>query len=218
MIRWIDRETFDELILTDTEASLNRMIDGARPVLDAVRRFIPEADLFYRIYHDESELTNHVERVYPGFRRNGILFFVIKYTYPKTYYDLHCDWSSFRYADNYSYGMAFDKQSEPNRIGVFTKRKIDDWVEYLTQGYRNLERIDAENERKITTFRRQLDSLPDVAWNHDRSWGSIKRNGLVYSFEIRATGYSEKISLDYGPRTLDDFLRLSDNKYAPHKQ
>ena len=114
--------------------------------------------------------------------------------------------------------MAFDKQSEPNRIGVFTKRKIDDWVEYLTQGYRNLERIDAENERKIMTFRRQLDSLPDVAWNHDRSRGSIKRNGLVYSFEIRATGYSEKISLDYGPRTLDDFLNLSENKYVPNKQ
>ena len=113
MIRWIDRETFDELILANTEASLNRMLDGAKPVLDTVRRFVPEADLFYRIYHDESERTNHVERVYPGFRRNGILFLVIKYTSPKVYYDLHCDWSSFRYADNYSYGMVFDKQSAP---------------------------------------------------------------------------------------------------------
>ena len=76
MIRWIDRETFDEMILTNAEASLERMIDGAKPLLDTIRRFIPEADLFYRIYYDESERTNHVERVYPGFRRNGILFLV----------------------------------------------------------------------------------------------------------------------------------------------
>lgn len=124
----------------------------------------------------------------------------------------------FRYVDHYSENLAQDGLNRPNYIGVFTQRKIDDWIAYRTDYHRNLERINAENERKITSFRRQLDSLPDVAWNHDRSRGSIKRNGLTYSFEIRATGYSEKISLDYGPRTLDDFLRLSDNKYAPHKQ
>ena len=31
--------------------------------------------------------------------------------------------SFFRYADNYSYGKAFDKQTATNRIGVFTKRR-----------------------------------------------------------------------------------------------
>lgn len=218
MIRWIDQETFDEMILTNAEASLERMIDGAKPLLDTIRRFVPEAGMFYRIYHDESEHTNHVESVYPGFRRNGILFFVSGRNYPKVHYDIACDCSMFRYADRYSENLAQDGLNRPNLIGVFTKRKIDDWVEYLTLGYRNMERINAENERKITSFRRQLDSLPDVAWNHDRSRGSIKRNGLVYSFEIRAAGYSEKISLDYGPRTLDDFLNLSENKYVPNKQ
>ena len=113
---------------------------------------------------------------------------------------------------SYSYSKAFDKQSEPNRIGVFTKKKIDDWVEYLTQGFRNLERIDAENERKMTGYRNRLEAIPDVAWNKDKSRGHITRHGLTYTFEIRQTDYSEKISLDYRCRTLDDFLALSDNK------
>lgn len=215
MIRWVDQETFDEMILTNAEASLERMIDGAKPLLDTIRRFVPEADLFYRIYHDESEHTNHVERVYPGFRRNGILFLVSGRNYPKVHYDISCDWSSFRYADNYSYGKAFDKQTAPNRIGVFTKKKIDDWVEYLTQGFRNLERIDAENERKIIGYRNRLEALSDVVWVHDKSHGQIIRNGLTYTFDIRQTDYSEKISLDYRSRTLDDFLALSDNKFTP---
>ena len=212
MIRWIDQETFDEMILTNAEASLERMIDGAKPLLDTIRRFVPEAGLFYRIYHDESEHTNHVESVYPGFRRNGILFFVSGRNYPKVHYDIACDCSMFRYADRYSENLAQDGLNRPNLIGVFTKRKIDDWVEYLTLGYRNMERINAENERKITGYRNRLEALPDVVWNNDKNCGHITRHGLTYTFDIRQTDYSEKISLDYRCRTLDDFLALSDNK------
>ena len=106
--------------------------------------------MFYRVTHAADSQKNYFEEASTGFRRNSILFLVRQYFYPKPYYDLRFDWSSFRYADNYSYGKAFDKQTEPNRIGVFTRKKIDDWVEYLTQGFRNLERIDAENERKMS--------------------------------------------------------------------
>ena len=73
-------------------------------------------------------------------------------------------------------------------------------MEYLTQGFRNLERIDAENERKMTGYRNRLEALSDVVWDYNR---------------IRQTDYSEKISLDYRCRTLDDFLALSDNKFTP---
>jgi len=54
-----------------------------------------------------------------------------------------------------------------------------------------------------------------VVWVHDKSHGQIIRNGLTYTFDIRQTDYSEKISLDYRCRTLDDFLALSDNKFTP---
>ena len=212
MRKWIDQSTFDELLLANAEDNMERAIQGASAVLETMQEFVPEAALFYRVTHAADSLKNYFEEVCAGFRRNGILILVRKHTYPKPYYDLCCDWSFLRYADNYSYGKAFDKQSEPNRIGVFTKRKLDDWVEYLTQGFRNLERNDAENERKITGYRNRLEALPDVVWVHDKSHGQITRNGLTYTFDIRQTDYSEKISLDYRCRTLDDFLALSDNK------
>ena len=212
MRKGIDQSTFDELLLANAGDNIERAIKSASAVLEAVQEFIPEAALFYRVTHAADSLKNYFEEACTGFRRNGILFLVRKYTYPKTYYELHCDWSFLRYADNYSYGKAFDKQSEPNRIGVFTKKKIDDWVEYLTQGFRNLERINAENERKITGYRNRLEALSDVVWLDNKSRGHITRHGLTYTFEIRQTAYSERISLDDRCHMLDDFLALSDNK------
>ena len=212
MRKWIDQSTFDELLLANAEDNVERAIQSASTVLETVQEFVPDVALFYRVTHAADSLKNYFEEACTGFRRNGILFLVRQYFYPKTYYELRCDWSFLRYADKYSYGKAFDKQSEPNRIGVFTKKKIDDWVEYLTQGFRNLERIDAENGRKMTGYRNRLEAIPDVVWNQDKSRGHITRHGLTYTFEIRQTDYSEKISLDYRCRTLDDFFALSDNK------
>ncbi len=88
-------------------------------------------------------------------------------------------------------------------------------MEYLTQGFRNLERIDAENERKMTGYRNRLEALYRCGLGHDKSHGQIIRNGLTYTFDIRQTIYNERISLDYRCRTLDDFLALSDNKFIP---
>ena len=121
MRKWIDQSTFDELLLANAEDNIERAIRSASAVLEAVQEFVPEAALFYRVTHAVDSLKNYFEEACTGFRRNGILFLVRQYFYPKPYYDLRFDWSSFRYADNYSYGKAFDKQTEPNRIGVFTR-------------------------------------------------------------------------------------------------
>ena len=215
MRKWIDQSTFDELLLANAEDNVERAIQSASAVLETVQEFVPDAALFYRVTHAADSLKNYFGEASSGFRRNGILFLVRQYFYPKAYYDLRFDWSFLRYADNYSYGKAFDKQTAPNRIGVFTRKKIDDWVEYLTQGYRSLERINAENERKVTGYRNRLEAIPDVVWEYYKNRGHITRHGLTYTFDIRQTDYSEKISLDYRCRTLDDFLALSDNKFTP---
>ena len=52
-------------------------------------------------------------------------------------------------------------------------------------------------------------------WEYEKNRGHMTRHGLTYTFDIRQTDYSEKISLDYRCRTLDDFLALSDNKFTP---
>ena len=123
MRKWIDQSTFDELLLANAEDNIERAIRSASAVLETVQEFVPEAALFYRVTHAVDSLKNYFEEACTGFRRNDILFLVRQYFYPKPYYDLRFDWSFFRYADNYSYGKAFDKQTAPNRIGVLTKRR-----------------------------------------------------------------------------------------------
>ena len=140
MRKWIDQSTFDELLLANAEDNIERAIRSASAVLEAVqavrsggslvlpcytRRGQPEK-LFRGSLHRFPKKRHPVSR--PPILLSKNLITTCRF-----------DWSFFRYADNYSYGKAFDKQSAPNRIGVFTKRKIDDWVEYLTQGFRTLE-------------------------------------------------------------------------------
>ena len=98
MRRWIDQATFDELLLANAEDNVERAIQSASAVLEAVQEFVPEATLFYHVTHAADSLKNYFEEVCTGFRRNGILFLVRQYFYPKPYYDLRFDWSSFRYA------------------------------------------------------------------------------------------------------------------------
>ena len=106
MRKWIDQSTFDELLLANAEDNVERAIQSASAVLETVQEFVPEAALFYRVTHAEDSLKNYFEEACTGFRRNGILFLVRQYFYPKPYYDLRFDWSFFRYADNYSYDKA----------------------------------------------------------------------------------------------------------------
>ena len=88
MRKWIDQSTFDELLLANAEDNIERAIQGASAVLEAVQEFVPEAALFYRVTHAADSLKNYFEEASAGFRRNGILFLVRKHTYPKSYYDL----------------------------------------------------------------------------------------------------------------------------------
>ena len=48
MRKWIDQSTFDELLLANAEDNIERAIQGASSVLEAVQEFVPEAALFYR--------------------------------------------------------------------------------------------------------------------------------------------------------------------------
>ena len=88
MRKWIDQSTFDELLLANVNANMEQAIRSASAVLEAVQAFVPEATLFYHVTHATDSLKNYFEEACTGFRRNGILFLVRKYTYPKTYYEL----------------------------------------------------------------------------------------------------------------------------------
>ena len=43
MRKWIDQSTFDELLLANAEDNIERAIQSASAVLEAVQEFVPEA-------------------------------------------------------------------------------------------------------------------------------------------------------------------------------
>ena len=59
MRRWIDQATFDELLLANAEDNVERAIQSASAVLEAVQEFVPEATLFYHVTHAADSLKNY---------------------------------------------------------------------------------------------------------------------------------------------------------------
>jgi len=209
MMKWIDQTLFDDLILTNSDRA-ERMIRDEQLLLTEVLPFIPDAVLQYRIYHNKTEHTNSLESVRVCFVRNAILFSVSKQTYPKnTYRILCCNDDDLQYTDNYSRMKAHEGLVEPQRIGKLSKRKIEEWVEYQTLYYRNLERINEENARAIRAHIARLEQIPDVLWGKDRQSGTIERYGLSYSFQVERTGVSENIRLSRSGHSLDAFLEMA---------
>ncbi len=209
MMKWIDQTLFDDLILTNSDRA-ERTIRDIQPLMEEVLPFIADATLQFRVYHDETDLTNYLDSVRICFVRNMILFSVSKQTYPKiTYRILCCNDDDLQYTDNYSRTKAHAGLVEPQRIGKLSKRKVEEWVEYQTQYYRNLERINEENARAIRAHIARLEQIQDVRWAKDRQSGTIERYGLSYSFQVERTGVSENIRLLRFGHSLDAFLEMA---------
>lgn len=214
MRRCIDRQTFDELLVVNAEEA-ERSILCEESLLETVRPFIPDAALYFRVSHDETTFENRMESAYVGVIRNGVQLFIRYDSYRKEYL-LFFDREAFRHSDYRTVEWAKEGLQQPNRMKKLSTRKVEEWITFLVSHYRNLERLDAENRRKIASFRERIEAIPDVIWNVDRNGGRIRRHGLTYTFCIERTEYKETISLDYSvAKTLDHFLALSDNKYVP---
>ncbi|WP_305238546.1 hypothetical protein [uncultured Alistipes sp.] len=217
MMKWIDQTLFDDLILTNSDQA-EQTIRDIQPLMEEVLPFIPDATLWFHIYHNETEHTNSLESVRVCFVRNAILFSVSKQTYPKTTYRIFCcNDDDLQHTDNYSRTKAHEVLVEPQRIGKLSKRKVEEWVEYQTQYYRNLERINEENARTIRAHIARLEQIPDVLWGKDRQSGTIERYGLSYSFQVERTGVSENIRLSRSGHSLDAFLEMA-RPYEPETE
>ena len=184
-------------------------------MLEEVLPTIPDAELLYGVFYNENTEYCSFEQSRICFRRNGILFRINKQYFPKPTYAIDIDTSNFKHIDLHMQAHIRDKYPAPNRIGILSERKVNIWVDYLTKIWHDLEHLDRERNAHISAHRSRLNKLPDVKWNKDRDRGSIERNGLCYSFRYETGTIQEKVSLDYGPCTLDDFLALSDNRYRP---
>lgn len=155
-------------------------------------------------------------RLHVGLICEGVTFVLHQsYKDKKCYFEVET--SMFSEAKGSILHRLKEENPEPNRIGVFTKRKIEDWITWGLKIYKALE---AENEviqRMKAEYFAKLGSEP-IEWKDTErhTEGKIKRNGLVFSFHICGRSIYEKIelSLPYNKSNYDTFARLADNRFT----
>lgn len=101
----------------------------------------------------------------------------------------------------------------PNHIGVFTSKKVSDWLEYWDVVIAELDRLNTEKQTEIDNFLESLKGL-NVVWFTPNKAGKVYLNGLSFEFTIDKGFIDKKIELSFsGGHTVETFKKLADNKY-----
>lgn len=182
------------------------------PLMQEIRKYIPQAEYGYHVVSGEYPAFYGV-RI--EFTYNGIRFHVYKIN-KENKYRIATDMEHFEYVNRYDIERAGSQYEKPCNIGVFTAKKINDWINYCTQIYRQVEQENAENSKKVADFLKSIENEP-VSWERrNYAKGTITRNGLRFTFYIEKGHLSFELSLSYrGTADYDTFRLLADNRYIP---
>ena len=182
------------------------------PLMQEIRKYIPQAEYGY---HVESGEYPAFYGVRIEFTYNGIRFHVCK-IYKENKYRIATDMEHFEYVNRYDIERAGSQYEKPCNIGVFTAKKINDWINYYTQIYRQVEQENVENSKKVADFLKSIENEP-VRWEgNNHSKGTIIRNGLRFTFYIEEGHLYFELSLSYrGTADYDTFRLIADNRYIP---
>lgn len=114
------------------------------------------------------------------------------------------------------------KLKEPNLVGTMTPKKLEEWIKYISDVNNLCEEKKLEIETRKLNFKKRLRKVaPSMA--EDKS-GSIRKNGIEYSWDLDADGYPNETiriylsSYNSGYELSELFQMLSDNKYKPKEK
>lgn len=175
-------------------------------LLSTVREYIPEAENIYFVDEYDNLWEMRIE-----FQRNGITYQVTHFTGGKYYIQAKID--HFKQVDNYERGRIQDHYPRPNYIGIFTAKKVEDWINYATSVYKDLEILEDAAQKTEDAFLKSLEG-ENIRWIKDGKSGEIRKNGILFQFTISPGYISQTISLDYTvTHNFDTFKKLSDNQF-----
>lgn len=117
-----------------------------------------------------------------------------------------------------------EKNPEPNKIGVVSDRKMNDWAEYLNRRYNTAVEIRDNKDNIIAEFWKSINALNPAQYDRfvvsqDLGEGEIVKNGLRFRFKIEQGGYiNQKIDVYYmSGNTLDTFAQMIRGEYNTPK-
>lgn len=176
-----------------------------------IRQYIPEAENFYYVNEDNNLWMVRVE-----FQRDGITY-QIEPVNKKKQYLIEAKTEHFKQIDMHNKKRVEEHYPRPNYIGVFSAKKVENWMEYATLVYRDLEKVENAAQKTEDDFLKSLEN-ETIQWNNrvngTERKGVIRRNGIIFEFIIYPGSIYQKISLDYTiTHSYDTFKKLSDNQF-----
>jgi hypothetical protein len=126
------------------------------------------------------------------------------------------DYSNFKHMSNYDRRKIRDEVEAPNRIGVLSTKKIQDWIIYHESIYNKVKQISDENTAKIDDFLKSIEPLP-FTYRDDKNRGEIVKNNIRFSYYISDGCISKSLELISTTATIKNFLKLSDNSITIEK-
>lgn len=186
------------------------------PVMQEIQKYIPNAEFAYCVSVYEEYLEYHYMRI--EFTLNGIRFWLYE-IYREKKYQITAYMEHFKNISSYDIENITKKYNKPCNIGVFTAKKVNDWINYHTAIYNEVTVKEAENTQKITAFLEEMDK-ETISWrNAEHTNGEIRRNGLIFSFSIDKGYISKDMKLDYiFTKDYEHFRLIADNQYLPTKR
>ena len=109
-----------------------------------------------------------------------------------------------------------DKIQGPNRIGVLSTKKIQDWILYHRNIYNAVKQLSESNTAKIDDFLKSIEPLP-FNYSNGKFRGEIVKNNIKFSYRISEGCIYKSLELISTPATIKNFLKLSDNSITIEK-
>lgn len=189
-------------------------LEQIQPVYREVSKFLPDAVILYcvSVFKDYASYC----RVHVGVVRSGVTF-VMRQNLKDRKHRFEVVTSMFPEAEATVLGSLEKKYPEPCRIGVFTKRKIEDWITRGLNIYRELEEENAAIQKIKAEYLAQLKD-EKIVWNEKEVYpeGTITRNGLRFTFQIIGRRIYEKTELSdpYLCKSYSAFVKLAENRFT----
>lgn len=183
-------------------------------LLKTLNDVYPGASLFFEF--KETEEGTFLNRCFAGYERNGIHYAVYSLHKPsgKPLYRLFSS-EVYEMERNIGFRLRDSYPKQPNNIGVFSQKKIEDWMEYIDKVHTILVQDKQEAESFKEAYLNRLE-CEEITWlDKEHSRGKIIRGGLILEFRFSGSHVYESMELDYRKRPgYDLFKAMADNRYT----
>lgn len=204
----LKEKEFNKLNISLTDYQ-KKEIENQKKLCEEINKFHP-ASLLFSIYENDGKpyfewVAIRLDHVF--------LDLTIKYDGYRKKYNIGTNFWCFKELGNDNINNALNAFERPNKIGVPTTKKINDWISYYEKVYKALEEENKGAIENINSFLKSLKGLP-VKWSVPNKKGTISKNGIEFTFRIGDGYIYQNIELHYSvSANIETFKKLSDNKF-----